>query len=415
MRNLFDQYFQPENRLTHALVCTLDADRALLRPFLRWAGAHGVPPVRQLRITEQQVPGDIVSGDEEEGRGLPDACVFNDAGWALLIEAKVQATVSSDQLRRHVATARRYGFEKPFLLLISVDSPPPQLPHRASHRAWRDVYAWFRNRAGTSVWARTLTTYLEAFESRMIALDYPIRGTLTMFDGLRFDEGNPYTYGEAKRLIRLLGDELQKRKELDTLGVDPRGARRDAITGRSGTAVWDFIPLKAARGASTFTAFPHLTMALHQEEAEAAITIPNGVRGGFRTKLRQVGEAGFLDLLSRIEKRTRSILRRSKGSKALVYALQRHYRSQRSSGETDARLDMDLRTILRGGRRQVKFQPEWVRAIYEVATRKRSNIQLGFVIRFRYTCPVLRSPAAVDLFAQAWLAMSPILAFVLDD
>jgi len=361
------------------------------------------------------VPGERLSGDEEEGRGLPDACIFSDDGWAFLVEAKVQASVSSDQLRRHIATARRYGFESPFLLLISVDDPPSQIPQPASHRHWREVYSWFRDRGDASLWARTLTTYLEAFESQMIALDYSIRGTLTMFDGLRFDEDNPYTYREGKRLIRLLGDELQKRKDLRKLGVDPLGARRGAITGRSGRGVWDFLPLKAARGASNFTSFPHLTIGLRQEDAEAAITIPNGVRGGFRTKLRQVGEAGFFDLLGRIEKRVRPILRRSKGSKALVYALQRHYQSQRSGGETDARLDVDLRTILPGSRREAKFQPEWVRALFEVASRKRSNIQMGFVVRFRYSCSVLRSPAAVDLFAEAWMAMSPIIDFVLED
>lgn len=415
MRNLFDQYVQPENRLTHALVCALDADRALLTPFLHWAGARDIPPVRQLRITEQQVPGELVSGDEEEGRGLPDASVFSDAGWALLVEAKVQAGVSPGQLRRHIATARRYGFETPFLLLISVDDPPSQMPARASHRAWRELYSWFRQRAEISVWARTFTTYMEAFESRMISLDYSIRGTITMFDGLRFDEDNPYTYREGKRLIRLLGDELEKRKDLHKIGVDPRGTRRDAITGRSGRGVWDFLPLRAARGASSFTAFPHLTLSLRQTEAEAAITIPNGVRGGFRTRLREVGEDGFVKLLETVEKRLRPIVGRSIGSKSLVYALQRHYRSQRSGGEMDARLDVDLRTILPGKRREAKFQPEWMRAIYEVATRKRSNIQMGLVVRFRYSCPLVRSPAAVDLFAEAWTAMSPILGFVLDD
>ena len=81
----------------------------------------------------------------------------------------------------------------------------------------------------------------------------------------------------------------------------------------------------------------------------------------------------------------------------------------------DARVDVDLRTILPGKRRQAKFQPEWMRAIYEVATRKRSNIQVGFVVRFSYSCSVVQSPAAVDLFAEAWTAMSPIIGFVLDD
>jgi hypothetical protein len=256
---------------------------------------------------------------------------------------------------------------------------------------------------------------MEVFESRMIALNYSIRGTITMFDGLRFDDDNPYTYSEGKRLIRLFGDELQKRKDLHKIGVDPRGTRRSAITGRSGTAVWDFLPLKAARRASSFTAFPHLTISLHQADAEAAITIPNGVRGGFRTTLREVGEDGFFDLLANIEKRVRPVLRRVANSHATAYALQRHFRSQRSAGKTDARTEADLRTILPGKRRDARFQPEWMRAIYQVATRKHSNIQLGFVIHFPYSSSVVRSPAAVDLFAEAWTAMSPIIGFVIDD
>lgn len=247
----------------------------------------------------------------------------------------------------------------------------------------------------------------------MLAENYSIRGTLTMFDGLKFDRDNPYTYREGKRLIRLLGDELQKRKDLHRIGVDPRGIRRTAITGRSGTGVWDFLPLKVAQR-SNFTAFPHFTIALHQEKAEAAITIPNGVQGGFRTKLQAVGEKGFFDLVAKIEKRARPTLRRSPGSKVLVYALQRHFRSQRSTGEKDARLSVDLRTIVPGRRKEAKFQPEWIRAIYQVMTRKQSNIQLGFVIRFPYSCSRVRSAAAVDLFADAWKAMSPIVNFVLD-
>ncbi len=415
MRNVFDQYSQPENRLTHALVCTIDADRSLLRPFLRWAGARDIPSSARLRITEQQVPGEAAPGDETEGRGLPDACIFDDDGWALLIEAKVQAGVSLGQLRRHVATAQRHGFDKPYLLLLSVDDPPKRMPAKSAHRAWRDVYGWFRKKAASSSWARIFTEYVEAFESRMIAEDYSVRGTLTMFDGLRFDADNPFNYREGKRLIRLLGDELQKRKDLQKIGVDPKGSRRSSITGRTGTSVWDFLPIKAARGANNFTDFPHLTISVREKVVGIAITVPHAVRGGFRTKLKRVGEDGFFEMIGDIGRRLRPVLRKSKGSTARVYALQRHYRSQRSGEITDARLDADLRTIVPGKRREAKYQPQWVRAIYEVITQKRSNIQFGLDVLFSYKCPIVRSPKAIDLFAESWKAMSPIIAFVIDD
>lgn len=39
MRSIFDQYTQPENQLTHGLICCLDQDRKLLKHFLLFA-AH---------------------------------------------------------------------------------------------------------------------------------------------------------------------------------------------------------------------------------------------------------------------------------------------------------------------------------------------------------------------------------------
>jgi hypothetical protein len=413
MRNLFDQYTQPENRLTHALVSTLDRDRRLLRPFLRWAGAQGVPHTRDLYITEQQVPGNPVSGRDEE-RGLPDGCVYSDDGWALIMEAKVQAGSVVDQLRRHIGTARRHGFDKPYVLLLSVDDAPHGMSRYGRHRKWCDLYSWFASRAHKSPLARMLTTYMETFESQMIALKYSIRGTITMFDGLRFDAKNPFTYREGKRLIRLLGDELQRRDDLARIGIDKKAPRRPAITGSSASYVWDILPHKAAQGTKNFTSFPHFTISLHQEHAEAAITVPNNVRGDFRTRLANTGEKEFMNLLASIERRLRPVLRRAKGSKPLLRALQRHYRSQRSLPETDARIDADLRTMLPGSRGEPKFQPEWGRAVFDVVTHKRSNVQLQLVVQFPYTSPRIRGRTAVDLFAGAWKAMSPIADFVLD-
>jgi len=414
MRNVFDQYTQPENRLTHALICTLHADRSLLKPFLKWAGCKDIPNPKQLFITEQQIPGKPISGDDEEGKGLPDGCVYSEHGWALLIESKVSSPVSVDQLRRHIATAKRHEFDQPYLLLLSVDDPPRKLPARTTHKAWRDVYVWFRRQADTLPWARTFTEYMEIFESRMIADEYSIRGTLTMFDGLRFSPENPYTYREGKRLIKLLGDELQQRNDLHKLGIDSEGQRRSAITGRAGSGVWDFMPLHVAQGAKSFTDYPHFTMAIRQENAGGAFTIPNSDRSGFRRKLKQLGESGFISLLTDVEQRLQPVLSSSANSKAHVYAVQRHYPSQRSAGIKDARLEADLRTIIPGNTSGVKCQPQWVEAIYHVIVNKKSNIQLGIEVVFSYECPVIQSANAVDLFAESFIAMKPMVNFVLD-
>ena len=353
--------------------------------------------------------------EEVETQGLPDAAVYDEDGWAVLFESKVQASVSLSQVERHRNTAKRHGFESPWIVVISVDKLSCELSAKTIATTWQDVYAWFNRRAGQSSWARYLVSYMQVFERKMLQQEYQIRGTITVFDGLRFDEDNPYSYREGKRLIRLLGDLLQQRKDLRAIGVDSSGKRRPAITGKGMDSVWDFIPLKAAREAKQFTSFPHLTMSIDRSEAKAAITVPNGVKGGFKSKLASVGFDGFIELLSDLEKRARPIMRGSAGAKPMIYIVQRHFRSQRSVAVKDAILEADLRTGSKARRSGVQYQPQWLEAIYELLVHKQSNIQLGVEMRFRYSCPQVRSGKAVDLFADSWKAFSPLVDFVLKD
>jgi hypothetical protein len=99
----------------------------------------------------------------------------------------------------------------------------------------------------------------------------------------------------------------------------------------------------------------------------------------------------------------------------MAYATQRHYRSQRSDAEVDGRIDVDLRTTIQGNGTLVKYQPEWIEAIYELLVHKKANIQLGFEVQFLYSCETIRSDEAVDFFAASWIAMSPILELAVDD
>ncbi|HUG20047.1 MAG TPA: hypothetical protein VMM56_13770, partial [Planctomycetaceae bacterium] len=278
---MFDQYDQPENKLTHALVMTLTHDRKLLRPFLDFLDIREIPSINTLSIIEQQIPGSPQSAlEEDESKGLPDACVFSDNGWAVLFECKIQAQINAAQIRRHRNTAIRHDFKSPHLIVIAVDKPDRVTDSDVKTFEWKELYSWFSHRMSDSFWAREFVRYMQTFEQKMLAKDYDIRGTITVFDGIRFDADNPYTYREGKRLIRLLGDLLQARKDLHKIGVDPKGERRSAITGKGGEGVWDFLPLVASRNAKQFTDFPHLTIALRKAHTIAAVTIPNGVKGG---------------------------------------------------------------------------------------------------------------------------------------
>ncbi len=92
MRNVFDQYSQPENRLTHALMTALHEDRGLLGLFLHEiAGVKSPVASTVLSVLVQQLPETPpVSEEEAERRGIPDGWIYSvEEEWCILIESKV--------------------------------------------------------------------------------------------------------------------------------------------------------------------------------------------------------------------------------------------------------------------------------------------------------------------------------------
>lgn len=410
MRNVFDQYEQPENRLMHALMLTLANDKKHIRPFLEFVGAKRVPSLNNIEIGLQRVPGQEVDSIKDGKEGLPDGCFFDQNGWAVVLEAKVQAGISIDQLKRHRKTSARYGYEQPYVVLLSIDKPK-SLPDWATHLEWKNLYSWFSRRTADSSWARHFVEYMQVFEAKMIAKDYNIRGTLTMFDGFKFSDTEPYTYSEGKRLIRLAGDELRKRKKLvKALGVDIKAAGRSAITRGEHGAVWDFLPLKIGAG-KPFTSTVHPTLVIRPQESGIAFTVPNAMKG-VRSTLRDSGVDGLGRMLSQVEKNLRPVLKKVEKAKPIIYIHQRHYKSQRSYPETDGRVEVDLRTILSAAKGHLKHQPGWLNCIYELLVNKKTNMQWGVQLHCPHSEKVMQSAKAIDIMVDTWGAMTPVMDFV---
>jgi hypothetical protein len=86
VRNIFDQYSQPENKLTHCLVSCIYEDTYLLNSFLQTFCPNFFDKKSNLKIEEQSVPGERhLSDDENEKKGLPDAVIYLD-GKCLILE-----------------------------------------------------------------------------------------------------------------------------------------------------------------------------------------------------------------------------------------------------------------------------------------------------------------------------------------
>jgi hypothetical protein len=247
MRNVFDQYSEPENRLTHALASALAEDPRLLSSFVRHLARMRPPGSTKLRIIEQGLPGEPeVSEEEADRRGLPDICIHDSEGWAVLVESKVAAPLRQEQLERHLRTAQRRGFGGASVLAIAMEAPKRPLRDGIAFVSWPDVYRWAGGRGRESNWARRLREYMEVAEARMVNDGYLREGTLTEFCGFPFDEDRPFSYIEAKRVLRLAMKGLRGRGSLRRKArADLEAEGRSAITGKKGgRGVWDFIPLQ---------------------------------------------------------------------------------------------------------------------------------------------------------------------------
>jgi hypothetical protein len=284
LRNIFDQYSQPENRITHALMTAINEDRRLLGCFLRELVKVKPPAAPEtLNVLEEQYPGeDEPSGDEVELRGVPDGWIFTNDGWCIIIESKVLAKLYAVQLRNHLTTARRRGFKHVTLVAIVVQIPS-SIPANTLLLEWKTVYAWLRQHGRLSKWADKTAEYLEVMEAKMIDSQKFVEGSLTEFAGFPFSDDRPFTYIEGRRLLRLAIEELKKRHDLKKhLGMNPKVMGRKAITGRQIDAVWDFLSLSKAKEEATFTKYPHLTLELWDEGVSAMLTVPDKVNNSMR-------------------------------------------------------------------------------------------------------------------------------------
>jgi hypothetical protein len=348
LRNIFDQYSQPENRVTHALITALQEDRKLLGLFLREL-VKVKPPCdpRRLVVLEQQYPGEEEPSEEDlERRGIPDGWIFDSEGWCVFIESKVIAKLGSDQIIRHRRTAERRGFNAITAVAIA-PRPPSILPADTVLLEWRNVYAWLRRHDSTSEWAARAAEYLEIAEAKLIDAEQFVEGTLTMFSGFPFGRDHAFTYLEGKRVLELALGELRKRRDLrDQLKMNPKAAGRPAITGRQRDGVWDFLPLAASGEAVNFTNYPHLTLSVLLHEIEVTLTIPHAVNRAVRRKLIGLGENGFQLLITKVVKNLKPLLLRCPGARPCFRGLQRRYPTQRATPFIDARIDFDLRTAV---------------------------------------------------------------------
>jgi hypothetical protein len=416
-RNLFDQYDLYENRLTHALLCALSFDRQLLARFLgRYAKGERFDG-RMLKVAEQTLPGTPEPTiDLETKKSLPDGVIFEDTKGsfkdtkrrALIIESKIASPLTNDQLQRHTNGVRARGYLVSGLA-ITADTLKADLPEGWTKTSWSDIYQWLVRLTDKSVWSIELIHFFDVLEAQMVNDNSIGDRALTRFNGVPFNLDHPYSYPEAKRLIRLLRAKILKdRSVCKKLDLAPEIAGKAAIT--DGPAVWDYFSLRNHPKGKAFTFFPHMTFSIGPKIAAASITVPNAVRRDILAALRNASVEKLQDAASTFASVMTRNTKKMNGVRPTITLVQRRFKNRRSAAFHDATLNFDLRTAFgptkkRTDRVQPKYQPEWLQLVQGVIKGKHSNLQFQIGCEFDYgACTAIKQPDAEMLFVNAWLA-----------
>jgi hypothetical protein len=391
IRNLFDQYRQPENRLTHALAQILARDQHLTRDFVRVA--VGVdPPDGLLSLSCQAAPGDLQPPPDEEDverHGIPDLWIWSEAhGWAVLCESKVTAAPTREQLTRHVVTARRRGFKAVRLLVITADELRPGAVARriagvpVAWTSWSRLYAFLAARAHAGYLVPEFLNYLHVVEGQLMAEGHDTP-PLTTFTGIPFGADHPYTEPEAKVVLRALMIEFRRRLAASpVLRINP-SIRRGAPTG-----AWDVVGFKFARSDLSFNKHVHLSLGIASNHVRLALILPRRESSGCWTRIRRVSQEQLKDTLAAVAERLRPVRRQLTRDvwepQLNLRLLQRHFYAQRM-GTIDGDMKFDVDTLSKRSQKPtaVKTVPAWLEAFHTVlAQTARANFELALMAEY---------------------------------
>jgi hypothetical protein len=409
MRNIFDQYIQPENKLTHALATALHQDKNLLSEFLTHFLKLTHAQSQSIKISVQKIPSAENIDSENDNPGIPDIWFYNDDRWCTVVECKINSPLHKNQLDRHIATAKKYGFET-ILTATITKSATEVVMLGAIQLEWKSIYAWLKTKYNTSQWANHAAAYFEILEVQMIQQEQLVSGSLTTFSGFQSARTADYSYPEAKRLLGLVMAKLRENQELQKeIGMSPDLSGRKAITGSTVEVIWDYLQLSHANSSSAPTDNIHLTLGIQRGRIQPMITIPNSINTAVRNNFKSLSHAGFTVVLKACFIGMQKIMNKEPSAIPLLRMVQRRYPSQRSEPFMDADLTVDLRTAFDGGD-PVKHQPEWIEAAYGSFVRKNSNLQMQVGMHFPLDCCMaMDDENATELVAAAWLACKPLI------
>ena len=375
LRNIFDQYQMPENRVTNALLQTLQRDRRLLDSFLKKVIGRTIAKNEDIVFKAFKKPGadEDIKSSEEQTQSIPDGLILIGEETAIAIESKiVKGAVRPEQLKSHLEEIPSYN-EK-YLCVITPDDSSPiedlkargEIDINSIWLSWREIYEMLGDYKSPKNAEEFLQSQLKEF--------LYMQNDLIGFCGFeKREEG--YDFEKANNIIRNLIRAIKPRVQEIYQGFEYEKQyykRTKNPYQIYPEAAWGYLAPQ-----EDFTKDLHFTFSLGETNLFIGLTIPhNAGQRWQRLKAICQDDNLFRDFESQLFEL------RSKLPNIYLEFLQRHYVG-RKDGAIDGMIEMNLDTINGNPEEKVKKNKALWEGLRSVIARKKDyNGQL--MIRTRY-------------------------------
>ncbi len=414
--NIFESYSQPENKLTLALLQTLDTDPALSRSFVRWAFPEINLRNERLAVSAQGKPAGgrgLRATDPAVDPTIPDGWLRNNNVMVALEVKREPGLLRGTQLEGHLRCLRRFDAPNCALLILTPDETAPTVVENIRRlgtrdgtdvqwMGWQQVHTWVCEQLHGSGGGRA---DLRDFFLRRLR-EYLEMSEVGGFAGFVFD--GEYDVRRARALMKALRIPLQAKVQ----EAYPALRYGKKLLTAEGDIVWDVLA-----PSPNFTLAPHFTFSIHSEGPAFDLTVPDKAKSGWKNLTRLAREHDQLE--SALKESLRLVLSvpRPRRPTVSIALMQRHWEN-RNTPVTDAeivvRLDatsMCPRSLQSGG---AKREDGWYDAFMRLLAggKGRANWEFQLRVKFDLSQKIVTQATLIDEFTRIAKALKPIYSLV---
>lgn len=389
LRNVFDQYHQPENHITNSLLLVLNHNRDLLSRVLSHLG---------IRLSHKQINllSQVAPKKADNRLSIPDGYIYtDDFEFCIGIETKIEpGALERRQLIGHLNQLEQYS--KSFLLILTPDEQEPSIVMKLKKKFSNIRFVSWQNlleiivKAGPDKKDNSNGCYLFSEFIKFMERKYH----MTPFTGINFEDG--YDEDLAKHYIKRISEIITP----DIIELFPECTNKRPAIRRAWQAWYSTEKVQDC---------VHPSLGIWVDHIRCKIILANGYRQGWNhLKVVLETEAGknkFLRVLEGIYRKA------PPESEALVACRQRHFEPGMKAVH-DGSTRINIATLI--GIDGSKHNTLWLDFITGlVNTKSKYNYQMEIGYRIRYDkSDDLKTVKATSVILKCYKNLKEVYTFL---